>query len=194
MQKLIGQHEIPGLIILWRKIQHSLANSLFPIERVKSYLKPIEMYRIFPTIDLFTVTGRMNFFNPCLQNIPKDFDIETEKHNSESLITNEGFTEEESAFFLNKINDENEATSKKNTISLRGFFIPMEGRILLSADYCQLELRIITNLCQDQTLISIFNETKYDVFNLLASKWLNLPIEQIDEEKRQNVKKVYLEI
>lgn len=39
-------------------------------------------------------------------------------------------------------------------------------------------------------MISIFNDTRHDVFNLLASKWLNLPIEQIDDVKRQNVKKV----
>lgn len=34
LQKLITQHEVPGLVILWRKIQHSLSNSIFPIEKV----------------------------------------------------------------------------------------------------------------------------------------------------------------
>lgn len=51
-------------------------------------------------------------------------------------------------------------------------------------------MRIITNLCRDEKLIAIFNDSAHDVFNLLASKWLNVPIEQIDDLKRQNVKKV----
>ena len=32
--QLSKQHEFPKLMILWRKINHSLANSLFPIEKV----------------------------------------------------------------------------------------------------------------------------------------------------------------
>ena len=63
--------------------------------------------------------------------------------------------------------------------------------MLLSADYCQLEFRIITNMCQDDGLISAFNDNvKGDVFNILASKWLKLPLSEVDEEKRQNVKKI----
>ena len=63
-----------------------------------------------------------------------------------------------------------------------GFFVQV--------DYCQLELRIITNMCKDETLIGVFNDSKHDLFKLLASKWLNLPIADIDDEKRSNVKKV----
>ena len=41
----------------------------------------------------------------------------------------------------------------KNCISIRSLFIPTKDRVFLSADYCQLELRIITNLCKDENLI-----------------------------------------
>jgi DNA polymerase I-like protein with 3'-5' exonuclease and polymerase domains len=77
-----------------------------------------------------------------------------------------------------------------NCVSIRQAFIPRNGLVLLSADYCQLELRIIANLCKDEALIKIFNEKDKDVFVLLASKWLDLPPSEIDDEKRQNVKKV----
>ncbi|CAF0883929.1 unnamed protein product [Brachionus calyciflorus] len=200
LKKLTSQHEVPGLVILWRKIQHSLSNSIFPIEKTKEFIQIIEMYRIFPTIDLYTATGRMNFYNPCLQNIPRDFEIESDRSNeslniklnelTNDVLSSEGLSDEEASFFLNKLDDETEPVKSKNSVSIRGSFIPCKGRILLSADYCQLELRIITNLCQDAHLINIFNDTRYDVFNLLASKWLNVSIEEIDEEKRQNVKKV----
>lgn len=138
----------------------------------------------------------MNFIDPCLQHIPRDFDISIEGFNENGQLnleakssSGEEFLDEESCFFLDKIN-ENSANKTQNTISIRSAFIPSNDRVLLSADYCQLELRIITNLCKDETLIKIFNDKDNDVFNLLASKWLNVPITEIDEEKRQNVKKV----
>lgn len=161
------------------------------------------MYRIHPTIDICTVTGRMNFYNPCLQNIPRDFEITIDRILNENCLqvefsdinlagsTSNELNDEESAYFLDKINENQISTVKSaNSISLRNTFISRSGHVLLSADYCQLELSIITNLCRDETLIKIFNDESHDVFNLLASKWLNEPIEKIDDLKRQNVKKV----
>ena len=112
----------------------------------------------------------------------------------------------------------NAASSNLNAISIRNSFIPYEDRVILAGwsailvcilillekqlkevysfhspiqvDYCQLELRIITNMCKDDTLIGVFNDSKHDLFKILASKWLNLPIAEIDDEKRSNVKKV----
>lgn len=39
LQQMVTQHEFPRLIILWRKIQHSLANSIFPIEKVQALIE-----------------------------------------------------------------------------------------------------------------------------------------------------------
>lgn len=44
LQKLVSQHEAPGLVILWRKIQHSLSNSLYPIEKVNIKKKSFLFY------------------------------------------------------------------------------------------------------------------------------------------------------
>lgn len=157
------------------------------------------MYRVHPTVDLFTMTGRMNFFDPCLQMIPRDFDLAADKSDILNVEVNcltegsvaKGTSDEESAFFMEKMDEAYDKPSNQaNNVSLRSLFIPSEDRIILTADYSQLELRIIANLCKDETLIAIFNDTKNDVFNLLASKWLNIPLNQVDEEKRQNVKKV----
>ena len=133
----------------------------------------------------------MNFNDPCLQHIPRDFDISFEglSIDNQQIESVEDFAESDGLFFLDKIN-ENILDNLKNCVSIRKAFVPSSGQVLLSADYCQLELRIIANLCKDETLIKIFNEKDKDVFVLLASKWLNLPSTEIDEEKRQNVKKV----
>jgi DNA polymerase I-like protein with 3'-5' exonuclease and polymerase domains len=170
-------------------------------KKAKRFGQISQMYRIHSTIDLFHVTGRMNFNDPCLQHIPKDFDINLDELNLNNLNENDGEIndelikpdcyEEGTAFFLDKISNNNECKIQmKNCVSIRSLFIPTKDRVFLSADYCQLELRIITNLCKDENLIESFNDKQNDIFNSLASKWLNLPINEIDDEKRQNVKKV----
>ena len=133
----------------------------------------------------------MNFNDPCVQNVPRDFDISFEglTIDNQQIDSSECLVDSDGLFFLEKIN-ENNHSHFKNCVSIRKAFIPRDDQVLLSADYCQLELRIIANLCKDETLIKIFNEKDKDVFVLLASKWLNLPSSEIDEEKRQNVKKV----
>ena len=100
------------------------------------------MYRIHPSIDLYTVTGRMNFFNPCLQNIPRDFEITTDHLLSDNCLqidagsnNAELFDEIAAANFLDKISDNLPTSSSKSdgSISLRNAFIPSEDRILLAA-------------------------------------------------------------
>lgn len=150
------------------------------------------MYRIHSTIDLFHVTGRMNFNDPCLQHVPKDFDVDLDVKEpteiSDEPLKQDGY-EEGAVFFLEKITNDCKKEMKK-FISIRSLFVSNTNRVLLSADYCQLELRIITNLCKDEALIESFSDLKNDIFNTLASKWLNLPVSEIDDEKRQNVKKI----
>ena len=157
------------------------------------------MYRVHSKIDLLSTTGRMSFYDPCLQHVPKEFDLSIENVSDVELNQNSNgylnkldkdeILDEASCFFMEKIETVNNANSN-NCVSLRSLFVPSENRLFLSADYCQLELRIIANLCKDETLVGIFNDTKHDVFNLMASKWLNLPLNEINEEKRQHVKKV----
>ncbi len=159
------------------------------------------MYRVHSTIDIFTVTGRMNFNDPCLQNIPKDFnlnDISSEGADSLQTENAEIRNDASAQYFISKlVGEEYEERDKANFnknlesfISIRSLFVPSDDRIFISADYCQLEFRIVTNLCRDKLLMSIFKNTEHDVFVLLASKWLAIPIGEVDEEKRQSVKKV----
>jgi DNA polymerase I-like protein with 3'-5' exonuclease and polymerase domains len=172
------------------------------------------MYRVHSSIDLYTATGRMNFNNPCLQNIPRDFEISGDRMVSESMLKVVEFDDmlsknvlasgssacadlidEDAAMFFEKINEQptrsKHTAAAENLISLRNLFVASKSNVLLSVDYCQLELRIIANLCKDETLVDVFNgDPGQDVFKLLASKWLNVPVDQVDEAKRQNVKKV----
>lgn len=194
--QLSTQHELPKLIILWRKISHTISNSIYPIEMTKILESNSGTYRSHSQIDLFTVTGRMNFNDPCLQNIPKDFDLDDGMEVlSLSAANPEIYGDVNAQDFLSKIDEEQKVKflrKSTNTISMRSLFVPGRNQVYVSADYCQLELRIIANLCRDETMVAIFRDTSQDVFVSLASKWLGLPVKDINNEKRQNVKKVFI--
>lgn len=53
-------------------------------------------------------------------------------------------------------------------ISARMAFVPAEGNIILTADYCQLELRILAHFSQDPILCKILKQ-EGDVFKTMAS-------------------------
>jgi hypothetical protein len=86
--------------------------------------------------------------------------------------------------------DFDDVSTKTFSVSLRNAFIPYKNGILLSADYCQLELRMIAHLCKDKLLQKIINNNDIDVFKSLASEWLNVAIECVDEIQRQQTKQV----
>lgn len=59
--------------------------------------------------------------------------------------------------------------------------------ILLSADYSQIELRIMAHLCGDKNMIQAFSNNE-DIHNITASKIYGIPIEQVTKEQRRNAK------
>uniref|UniRef100_A0A1Y1ND15 DNA-directed DNA polymerase family A palm domain-containing protein n=1 Tax=Photinus pyralis TaxID=7054 RepID=A0A1Y1ND15_PHOPY len=75
------------------------------------------------------------------------------------------------------------------SISCRSVFIPTENYTFLSADYCQLELRILTHFCQDPTLTEIMKMNK-DVFKMIAAHWKNISETEVDDDLRQWTKQL----
>lgn len=73
---------------------------------------------------------------------------------------------------------------------IRKAFVPRNNRYtLLSADYSQIELRIIAHLSQDPTMIADFQEGK-DIHTATAAKIYGLPIDQVTREMRGKAKAV----
>ena len=65
------------------------------------------------------------------------------------------------------------------TISVRTAFIPTVGYLLLSADYCQLELRILAHFSKEPTLCKILRKDG-DVFKNIAARWYNLTEDMVN--------------
>jgi DNA polymerase-1 len=69
----------------------------------------------------------------------------------------------------------------------KGFVAGSKNEILLSADYSQIELRLVAHLSGDKELLSAFRE-KADVHRQTASLVFNVPPEQVTPELRRRAK------
>ncbi|KAL1509907.1 hypothetical protein ABEB36_004572 [Hypothenemus hampei] len=106
-----------------------------------------------------TATGRITMHEPNIQMVPKNFDI------------------------VNPI------TEKNILINCRQVFQASQDCMLVSADYCQLELRILAYLSKDEILMGIMAKPG-DIFKSIAAKWHNIPEIVVKDDMRNNVKQI----
>jgi DNA polymerase-1 len=72
---------------------------------------------------------------------------------------------------------------------LRGAFISDDGYVLISADYSQIELRVLAHISEDPALIEAFQKGE-DIHALTASSLFGVPLEEVTEELRRKGKTV----
>lgn len=72
---------------------------------------------------------------------------------------------------------------------IRRAFISDEGYSLLSADYSQIELRVMAHLSSDEALIDAFLHDQ-DIHTATASKIFNVPISEVTQQMRNSAKVV----
>lgn len=76
-----------------------------------------------------------------------------------------------------------------NTFSCRSAFRVSSGRILVSADFCQLELRILAHFSSDEALIDAFS-SNHDVFTSIAAKWNKTSENRVTDKMRNDTKQL----
>jgi DNA polymerase-1 len=72
---------------------------------------------------------------------------------------------------------------------IRAAFIPAPGNLLMSADYSQIELRLMAHFSQDPLLLDAYRTGK-DIHTLTASEVFGIPVAQLDKETRARAKAV----
>ena len=70
---------------------------------------------------------------------------------------------------------------------IREEFIPADGCKLLSADYSQIELRIMAHIAEDENLLTAFREGK-DVHQATAAEIFGIPLDDVNSEQRRYAK------
>ncbi|MEE3327841.1 MAG: DNA polymerase I, partial [Myxococcota bacterium] len=147
LEQLRDQHDLPGLILDYRKLAKLMSTYIDALPRLVSE----ETGRIHPRFhQLGAATGRLSASNPNVQNIP--------------IRGDEG-------------------------ARIREAFVPREGRVMLSADYSQVELRILAHYAQDETLIKAFKEGD-DIHRLTAAEVWGVRPEDVSPEERARAKAV----
>lgn len=75
-------------------------------------------------------------------------------------------------------------------INVRSAFIPSDkSQVFISADYSQLEMRILAHFSNDPTLLSFFRK-KGDVHTLVASHWKKKDVKDVTADEREKSKRL----
>ena len=125
--------------------------------------------RVFGTFhQTRAATGRLTMDNPNLQNLPRPLEF------------NVGATPPAGP-----------THRRQNWCNMRLGVVAPPGRVLLSADFCQLELRILAHLSKDPVLLERLKDGERDPFECLAAVWLHIhPPAQVTLEDRNKAKKM----
>ena len=168
LEKMSSMHPLPGLILEWRRLSSTLSRTVYPLlkssNRRQCY-KEQASCRIHSYCNTHSATGRVIISDPGLQMVPKDFTIKSTALPSSSHPLS------------------------STLVSVRDVFTPFPNGVFLSADYSQLELRILAHLSNDDKLCTIFNEGG-DAFCKIASEWFGLEEDTISDEQRQHTKQM----
>ncbi|MBQ3555640.1 MAG: DNA polymerase I, partial [Bacteroidales bacterium] len=74
-----------------------------------------------------------------------------------------------------------------NGKEIRRAFIPEEGEVFFSADYSQIELRIMAHLSKDENMLKAFISGE-DIHAATAAKIFNVPLSEVTSDMRRKAK------
>jgi len=147
LEQLAVLHELPGLLLDYRKLSKLLSTYLKALGRC---IHP-QTHRVHTNFhQTGTSTGRLSSSNPNLQNIP--------------IRSEEGR-------------------------QIRSAFVAPKGNVLLSADYSQVELRVLAHLCEDATLRAAFKADE-DIHRIVAAEVFDVAVDEVTPAQRAKAKTV----
>lgn len=77
----------------------------------------------------------------------------------------------------------------ENGRRLRKGFVPSKGRELLSADYSQVELRLLAHFSQDENMLKAFRND-LDIHKQTAAEVFEVPLDQVTKDQRNGAKAI----
>ena len=87
----------------------------------------------------------------------------------------------------NNPNLQNIPIRTKNGRMIRSAFSAIDGNVILSADYSQIELRVIASLSGDKNMIDAFNNNE-DIHASTAANVFGIKLEKVSKEQRSHAK------
>ncbi|KAI4884978.1 hypothetical protein NFI96_020253 [Prochilodus magdalenae] len=154
-------HPLPKIILEYRQL-HKIKSTF--VDGILSYVTKSFISSTWNQTS--TVSGRLSARHPNFQALPKQ----------PVQITKKEYTQGKEAELV--------------TVHPRSMFIPQDGWTFLSADFCQVELRLLAHLSSDPELLKIFQNPEADVFTMLASQWKGVNEDSVSSEDREHAKRI----
>ncbi|XP_060792093.1 DNA polymerase theta isoform X2 [Neoarius graeffei] len=201
LEKLKPLHQLPVIILEWRKMTNAMTKVVFPLQREKCWHPRLEMDRIYSVSQSHTATGRVSFTEPNIQNVPKDFEIQMPtligesqaSQNNTAIISTKTRAKisrtRHQLVSLIKDSDRSPEKGMPFSVSMRHAFVPFSGGLILAADYSQLELRVLAHLSHDRRLLQVLNSGE-DVFKSIAAEWKMVHPKTVNDSLRQQAKQI----
>ncbi|OWM86638.1 hypothetical protein CDL15_Pgr015673 [Punica granatum] len=115
-----------------------------------------------------TATGRLSMEEPNLQCV-------------EHLVE----------FKMNKEKNGGDAGAEYHKINARDYIIPtQENWVLLTADYSQIELRLMAHFSEDSALIDLLSKPLGDVFTMITARWTGKAEDSVSSQEREQTKRM----
>ncbi|XP_024986361.1 helicase and polymerase-containing protein TEBICHI [Cynara cardunculus var. scolymus] len=116
-----------------------------------------------------TATGRLSMEDPNLQCV--EHMVEFEINHDE--------------------NEDGDSDTDHCKVNPRDFFVPtQENWLLVTADYSQIELRLMAHFSKDSSLVDLLTKPLGDVFNLITAKWTGKSESSVDPKERDQTKRL----
>ncbi|XP_069140238.1 DNA polymerase nu-like [Argopecten irradians] len=167
LNQLVDTHHLPGIILEYRQVQKLKSTY---VDGMMSCVQ--DGYISTHWDQTSAATGRLSSYQPNIQAIPK----------TSTVISD--FTDN---FIIGK--------KRGDTVEIfaRDSFISHDGWSFLSADFQQIELRLLAHLADDPTLLKIFTNAESgskDIFIELTTQWLCKPVSLVTTQEREQTKRV----
>ncbi|CAM6130031.1 unnamed protein product [Calypogeia fissa] len=175
------QHPIAAVIQEHRKLSKLLHSTLASIDNWAKSPSPRgavdvkttgeKMHQIFGTwLQTSTATGRLAMEEPNLQCV----------ENTIYFSKEDGFQE-----------DGVGANNDKVVINTRQLFVPSQEKwVILSADYSQIELRLMAHFSEDAGLIALLSKPSGDLFRMITSQWTGNAETAVTDKQREQTKRL----
>lgn len=62
--------------------------------------------------------------------------------------------------------------------------------MILTADYCQIELRLMAHFSKDYSLIELLKDPESDIFSMVAAKWGKKHVSSVSSQDREQTKQL----
>ena len=194
LEKLIasGHSQLPALVLEHRRLSSALSKTVSGVLAAARPHPVLQQPRVYPVSITHTATGRVALQEPNLQNIPKDFQVEMTDDLKKRALGRRSSRRRGNSSSLTLTGPLARLLSPPSpttTVSLRLAITPAQGNLLVSADYSQLELRILAHLSGDAVLINTLSSGG-DVFRAMAAEINNSEPKSVTDEMRQQAKQI----